>query len=348
MTNHSARILWGILGLAVIAALTVLLVVRPWSAPALVAQSVRADDPGASAPAMLATAAVSVDARPGFAESLGIRIIALPEGDFWMGSPFTEPKAMPSEQPEHRVHISAGRGLSAHEVTVGQFRRFVTETGYQTDAERGMDVSGGVGLDDLGQFVLAPQYNWQNPGFAQTDDHPVVNVSWNDAEEFCRWLTRTDGRTYRLPTEAEWEYACRAGRATLAVAGVDVDQLDQVGNLADESLRQKFSNWANPVAGNDAYAFTAPVGRFFGNPWGFHDQIGNVWEWCLDTFIIDFYTQSPEVDPVAKGPGPGRPIRGGGWETPPTKCSTTIRSGSARTLRTNNLGFRVARVPAEL
>ncbi len=342
MTNHSARTLWVILGLAAIAALSVLLVVRLGRTPALVAQP-EPREPVASAPAAPVAAAVSGDARPGFAESLGIQILALSEGDFWMGSPLTAPKALQIEQPEHRVHISAGRGLSAHEVTVGQFRRFVTETGYQTEAEATRLV-GGVGLDPQGQAVYDRRYTWRNPGFPQTDDHPVVNVTWVDAEAFCLWLTRTDGRTYRLPTEAEWEYACRAGRVTLAVAGVDVDQLDQVGNLADASLKTKFPAWANPVAGNDLYPLTAPVGTFPGNPWGFHDMVGNVWEWCFDAYIPDFYKRSPEVDPLAAGPSLARAIRGGGWDTPPGICSTTIRSGSLMESCSNSLGFRIARV----
>ena len=161
-----------------------------------------------------------------FAESIGIKIVPIPAGEFWMGSspeqvdlvlkqyPNVKPKVnreeLDDEQPRHRVQITKLQGLSAHEITVGQFRRFVEDAGYQTQAER--DGKGGWGFDSAtGEFKQDAKYTWRSPGFEQSDDHPVVNVSWNDATEFCRWLSRKDGRTYRLPTEAEWEYCCRAG-----------------------------------------------------------------------------------------------------------------------------------------
>ena len=103
--------------------------------------------------------------------------------------------------------------LGVTEVTRGQFRRFVDDAGYQTEAEK--DGKGGCGWnEETKKFEQNPRYTWQNPGFEQTDEHPVVNVSWNDAQAFIGWLSRKEGKTYRLPTEAEWEYACRAGTTT--------------------------------------------------------------------------------------------------------------------------------------
>ena len=112
-----------------------------------------------------------------------------------------------TEHPQHRVRITQAFYLGTHHVTVGQFRRFVADDDYKTDAEK--DGKGGFGTDDEGHWARKPEYTWRNPGFAQTDEHPVVNVSWNDATAFCQWLSRKEGNTYRLPTEAEWEYAYR-------------------------------------------------------------------------------------------------------------------------------------------
>ena len=109
-------------------------------------------------------------------------------------------------------------------------------TGYQTEAEK--DGKGAWGPDESGKFVMDRKYTWRSPGFEQTDDHPVVNVSWNDAKAFCRWLSKKERRTYRLPTEAEWEYACRAGTKTAYSFGDDPEGLAKVGNLADATARE--------------------------------------------------------------------------------------------------------------
>jgi formylglycine-generating enzyme required for sulfatase activity len=125
------------------------------------------------------------------------------------------------ELPRHRVRITGPFYLGQYEVTRGQFADFVKDQGYKTDAET--DGEGGWGWNDSTQKFEGrdPQYNWKNTGFAQTDSHPVVNVTWNDAVKFCEWLSRKEGAIYRLPTEAEWEYACRAGTMTLYQNGDD-------------------------------------------------------------------------------------------------------------------------------
>ena len=167
------------------------------------------------------------------------------------------------EQPQHRVRISRPFYMGAHEVTRGEFAQFVRATGYQTDAKR--DGKGGCGFDAAtGEFKQDPIYDWQNTGFPQTDRDPVVNVSWNDAAAFCEWLTRREKAVYRLPTEAEWEYACRAGTTTLFYSGDDPESLAAVANVADGTLKQKFSSWTT-IAGRDGFAFTAPVGSFHPN-----------------------------------------------------------------------------------
>ena len=132
--------------------------------------------------------------------------------------------------------------LGVHEVTRGQFRRFVDEAGYQTEAEK--DGKGGWGWnEETKKFEQNPRFTWQNPGFEQTDEHPVVNVSWNDAVAFIAWLSRKEGKTYRLPTEAEWEYACRAGTTTRYSCGDDPEGLAAVGNVADGTAKEKYPDW---------------------------------------------------------------------------------------------------------
>src|SRR5208337_2281050 len=120
--------------------------------------------------------------------------------------------------------------LGKYEVTVGQFRRFVEANSYRTEAER--DGKGGYGWDmKSGNFGQDARQNWRSPGFSQTEEHPVVNVSWNDAVAFCEWLRREDRQTYRLPTQAEWEYACRAGTTTRYWTGDDPESLAEAANV---------------------------------------------------------------------------------------------------------------------
>ena len=128
-----------------------------------------------------------------------------------------------------------------------------------------------------------------------------MNVSWNDAVAFCEWLTRREKAVYRLPTEAEWEYACRAGTTTLFSSGNDPEGLLSVANVADGTLKQKFSGWTT-IAGSDKFAFTAPVGSFHANGFGLFDMHGNVWEWCHDWYASGYYAKSRR-----KTIRPGRP-----------------------------------------
>ncbi len=141
------------------------------------------------------------------------------------------------EHPQHRVRITKPFYLGTYHVTRGQFRQFVADTAYKTDAEKG-ETPGAYGWDpDKKNFGFNAKYSWRNAGFEQTDEHPVVNVSWNDAVEYCKWLSKKEGKTYRLPTEAEWEYACRAGTTTRYYSGDDPETLAKVGNVADAAAK---------------------------------------------------------------------------------------------------------------
>ena len=239
--------------------------------------------------------------------------------------PDTKREWFTDEQPPHRVRITKPFYLGAHQVTVGQFRRFVNEFRYRTEAEK--DGKGGYGWDEAqGTFVQDPKFTWLNPGFPQTDEHPVVIVSWNDANSFCDWLTKADGGRlrYRLPTEAEWEYACRAGSTTLFPNGDDPEGLATIGNVADATRKRKFPDWTT-IQADDGYVYTAPVGSYQASPWHLYDMIGNVWEWCQDGYDADYYKKSPQVDPSGPPEAPSRVIRGGGWFREPGYCRPANR-----------------------
>jgi formylglycine-generating enzyme required for sulfatase activity len=288
-----------------------------------------------------------------FVNSIGMELVPVRQGTFLMGSRESAQDLAPlddlqaarfrDEQPQHPVLISRPFAMGRFEVTIDQFRRFVNEAGYRTDAER--DGQGGFAFHaDSHEFRWGKQFNWQNTGWIQTRDHPVVNVSWNDATAFCRWLSETEGRLYRLPTEAEWEYACRAGTETHYSSGDSVEQLAAAANLGDESFRRfirpDYSDVV-PAAGQEGPAFTTPVGCFQPNSFGLHDMHGNVFEWCADRYSTEYYQQSPLVDPKGPSSGTKHVIRGGSYFNSPFYSRSSFRNGFPPQARVPYLGFRV-------
>jgi formylglycine-generating enzyme required for sulfatase activity len=281
--------------------------------------------------------------------SLGMRLVRITPGRFLMGSPRQEPGRKDDEETAHTVEITRGYYLGKYEVTRGEFAQFVKATGYQTEAEKSGE--GSFGLDARGQFELHARFTWQTPGWLQTDDHPVVCVTWNDAAAFCRWLSKREGTTYRLPTEAEWEYACRGGTTTRFCSGDGEAGLARVGNVADAALKRRFpglDDARSPAsAANDGHVFTAPVGKYEANAFGLHDMHGNVWEWCQDWFDRNYYFNSPKTDPQGPDTGEFRVLRGGSFRFGPDRARSGSRSGDARlhwndpSARAVDLGFRV-------
>jgi formylglycine-generating enzyme required for sulfatase activity len=274
-----------------------------------------------------------------FVNTVGIRMNLIPAGEFMMGS---DDYLFPDERPQHRVRISKPFYLGIHEVTRGQFRRFVKATGYRTEAEK--DPKGGLGWNGINilNFVHDPKYSWLNPGFEQSDDHPVVIVTWNDAVAFCDWLGKEEARPYRLPTEAEWEYSCRAGTSTGYFSGDEPETLANFANTADASFREacRYVNFA--IEARDGFVYTAPVGRFQPNAFGLYDMHGNVWELCRDGYDDRYYRRSPAVDPRGPSQAAARVMRGGGWVDRPLNLRSAEREGHAPTDQASHLGFRVA------
>ncbi len=295
--------------------------------------------------------------------SLGMKLVLVPAGEFLMGSdeapdslardyPAYEHKRfveLSDEAPAHPVRITRPFLLGQHEVTVGQFRRFLEASGYTPESEA--DGTGGYGYNptyDPSTTVRGdafqgrdPMYSWRDPGFPQGDDHPVLNVTWNDAVAMSQWLSKQEGRRYRLPTEAEWEYACRAGTRTRYYSGDDPRSLLKVANTFDAEAARNWPRWqAYALEGSDGYAFTAPVGRFEPNALGLHDMLGNAWEWVAD-WHDENYAAAPVADPPGPVDGTVRVRRGGSWHTWALYARCGYRNWNAARTRYTLLGMRL-------
>jgi len=282
--------------------------------------------------------------------SIGMKLTLIHAGEFMMGSDAAARDAFDDEfldnaagkKEKHRVRITRPFHLGMTEVTRGQFRRFVDAAGYQTEAEK--TGKGGFGWnEETKTFEQNPRYTWQNAGFEQTDEHPVVNVSWNDAVAFAQWLSRKEGKSYRLPSEAEWEYACRAGTAGRFSCGDDPEGLAAVGNVADGTAKEKYPAWTT-IAARDGYIYTAPAGQFRPNEFGLFDMHGNVWEWCSDGYSDDYYKQSPVDDPPGALGASYRVTRGGCWRDEPRRARSAVRDGYPPGLQGSYQGFRLVLV----
>jgi LSD1 subclass zinc finger protein len=274
--------------------------------------------------------------------SIGLKLVRIPNGKFKMGSPKGEAGQDADEMPQHDVEISTSFYLGVYSVTVSQFRQFVHETDYKTEAE--MDGQGGWGYhpQTMKWEGRKPQYTWANVGWEQSNAHPVVNITWNDAIKFCDWLSHREKRPYELPTEAEWEYACRAGTTTRFYTGDDEEGLKEVANIADASLKAKLDteyskNWTFQTW-DDGYPFTAPVGKFKPNAWGLFDMHGNVWQWCADGPRM--YEEGHIKDPKDESKD-RRVLRGGSWYTAPRFCRAALRFVLEPGYPSSSIGFRV-------
>jgi formylglycine-generating enzyme required for sulfatase activity len=271
-------------------------------------------------------------------------LLHIKAGSFLMGSPGSDKDAFNQEKPQHEVRIRRDYLLGKYAVTREQFARFVDDEGYQTEAEK--DGQGGWGYNAENNKLEGrnPKYSWRDPGFTQDRRHPVVNVSWNDARAFCRWLSRKTGRACDLPTEAQWEYACRAGMTTRYFTGDDRGSLEGYANVGDQTLKEKRikSRESYPFfAFTDGYPFTSPVEAFKPNRWGLHDMTGNVWQWCVDWYGKGYYASSDKDDPQGPNSGTARVVRAGSWGQSPRDCRAAFRSGLAPSYRNCDVGFRI-------
>ncbi len=269
----------------------------------------------------------------------GPEMVVVPAGEFLMGSPTDEPQRESwkkgTETPQHKVTITQPFAIGRHAVTRGQFAAFVNDTGYKI--EKGAYVLKSSGIlfwkKEAGDFD--PSKWWRDPGFAQDDQHPVVCVNWEDAQAYVKWLAEKTAKGYRLPSEAEWEYACRAGTMTPFWWGKSItpSQANYDGNYVYEGGGNK----------GEYRKKTLPVKSFPPNPWGLYQVHGNVWEWCEDTWH-DNYTGAPADGSVwATGDSGLRVVRGGSWYDYPRYLRAAIRVRNTPVVRYDIVGFRLSR-----
>lgn len=274
-------------------------------------------------------------------------MVHIPPGSFVMGSSpeVEQADGVPADHigtnaPRHRVTITSGFYLGRYEVTRGEFAAFVAATGRQ------MPMSCWGPLADGDTKHEFKDRNWAQPGFAQTDRHPVVCVNFHDALAYTEWLTQITGKAYRLPSETEWEYAARGGSTARYPWGDDPAAACANANIADLSL-VTIGGFKRPrddmFPCSDGVVFTAPVGSFAANGFGLHDMIGNAWEWTADCWRDHYDTARPGGSAFTGGSCEQRVYRGGSWGSFPWHSRSALRMGEVPEWRNRVKGFRVAR-----
>jgi formylglycine-generating enzyme required for sulfatase activity len=263
-------------------------------------------------------------------------MVVIPAGQFLMGSPPDEPERLDFERPQHRVTIGYRFAIGRYAGTMGEYRRFVEAT----DRDHT-----GIYVWSGSEWKIDASKSWRDPGFAQTDRHPVVGVSWQDAQAYVEWLSRETGQAYRLPSEAEWEYACRAGTTTPYSFGetITTGRADYDGNYT----------YAGGPKGEYRQR-TVPVGSFSANAWGLHEMHGNVWEWVEDVWH-DGYNgyKGAQVAPAngaawisrlgKQGWRNRRVNRGRSWRDEAGNLRSAFRNRFVPGNHGDDLGFRLAR-----
>jgi formylglycine-generating enzyme required for sulfatase activity len=260
-----------------------------------------------------------------------MEFLLVPGGCYSMGDVYGA--GFDDERPVHEVCVSPFY-MGKFEVTLDQFRAFAAATGYLTEAER---KGGCTGWDGNG-FRRSSGLSWKHTAFPQKGNHPVVCVSYQDAEAFAAWMSKGVKRSFRLPTEAEWEYAARGGGKLQPYAW---SGKTPGGNVAEESFRKRFPSMETWKGYDDGIAFTAPVGSFPPGPLGLHDLTGNVWEWCRDWYDDEYYGYSPREDPSGPAEGEARSLRGGSWFYGPGTSRNTYRYRLDPSDRFDDAGFRL-------
>lgn len=266
-------------------------------------------------------------------------LIVIPAGSFIMGSPKTE-EGHESTELQHRVVISKSFAIGKYPVTKEEFRQFISESGYNAEGKCSS-------LDPEGNMIESEQFNWKTPGFDQTDNEPVLCVSALDAEAYAAWLSEKTGKSYRLPTEAEYEYAARAGTTTSRYWGESQDDGCAYANgHGYESETEFFGKMTNC---DDGYIYTSPVGNYKPNAFGLYDMLGNVWVWLADCWH-DNYADGPDSEAAWREEGCSeRVMHGGSFISHYTSLRAAARHKAEAAVRYHNYGIRIARdlPPAE-
>ena len=283
-------------------------------------------------------------------------MIEIPPGQFNMGSKLTDAESQGDEVPEHTVKINYSFAVGKYEVSVKEYQSFISETGTKDKGcyiretiptmnypDEGLkeEIPAKDGSAGLIDWIEDADKDWESPGYPQGDDHPVVCVNWYEAVEYTSWLSQKTGKSYRLLTEAEWEYSARAGTKTTRYWD-EIEDFCQHANLADITLRTIFPDWKG-VNCKDGSAFTAMKGSFKPNDFGLYDMLGNVLE-MVDDCWVDNYSQTPiDGSSWLNGECSRKTVRSGSWFDGPRILRSANRYGYYKGGRNYTLGFRVAR-----
>ncbi|HUK82766.1 MAG TPA: formylglycine-generating enzyme family protein [Verrucomicrobiae bacterium] len=240
-----------------------------------------------------------------YINSVGMKLVRIEPGTFWEGLTKAQSLRMHGEHKYgHQVTLTKPYYIAAYETTIELFEQYDPT------------------------FVKRRVWYERGKGF---EDHPVIGVKWRECQQFCRWLSTKEGRLYRLPTEAEWEYACKAGTTTILYWGDNAwdRRKANVGGIRE----------AQESYGEDGYMYTSPVGVYPPNPWGLYDMIGNTWEWVNDWF--DWFPSEPQTDPTGPPTGHMRVDKGAGWDTRTRHLKSCARDGNNPADLFEDRGFRV-------
>ena len=268
------------------------------------------------------------------------QMVVIPPGRFLMGSPRTEPGRDPdgAEDPQHLVTIAYPLAVGRYEVTRDEWALFVAETHLPDPAGCNIHQAKGPSWPTIRGL------NWHNTGFAQTGRHPAVCLSWTEAQGYLAWLSRRSGKRYRFLSEAEWEYAGRAGTTSAHYWGEKPADACAYANGSDQTRKARFPEWNADQPCHDGYVFTAPVGSFKPNAFGLYDMMGNVAEMTADC-VNESYNGAPaDGSPWLTGDCRMRINRGDTWTSTPGALRSAARGADdINTTRVVDLGFRVAR-----
>jgi formylglycine-generating enzyme required for sulfatase activity len=286
---------------------------------ASITSAVRAQGaPAASLPPGMQT---YVEPVPG--TDLKFEMIPIPGGRFLMGSPPDEEKRSEDEGPQVQVEI-APFWMGKHEVTWDEYDEFAFQMDLKRKKREGIDPASQPATETAADAVTRPTPPYADETFGMgRKGQPVICITHHSAMEYCRWISAKTGKAYRLPTEAEWEYACRAGTTTAYSFGDDPAKIDEYAWYVENAEKPQ------------------PVGKKKPNPWGLHDMHGNVSEWCQDWYDDNYYRTSDNKDPQGPPSGTSRVLRGGSWYGLPECCRAAARDWFGPGARDDYCGFRV-------
>ena len=272
-------------------------------------------------------------------------MVVLPAGEVELGAYPHEAYRRSFDRQRSKAKIAKPFAMAKTETTLAMFRQFMAETNLEQPpmVYQGKTFEG-CNYFDGKTYGFVTNHNWDNPGYPQREDEPVVCVSWTDATAFAAWVSQKAGRTYRIPSSVEFEYAFRAGAATPWSWGNDPSKACEHGNIADRTFGDAYP--ARSTFGcDDGFTFPAAVAVYKANAFGLHDMLGNVWEWTNDCWHVDLSNAPVDGSSYLKeddGDCSVRVPKGGGWTSSPAWARAAARSPDGHQYRSFMLGFRLA------